>query len=256
MIGRGVAQAAVRAFDGMRSRVALREATRVGDDVRVFGWPRVANEGELVIGGGVALVSSPSPVELLVAAGGSLIIGDAALIESGVAIRARGRIRIGSGARIGAGCIVDDDGPGTNEISVADGAWIEDGVVLLAGAHVAAGSILERRVISSAPPGLLPASSRSSPPPYSGEDGAMALDVDRRMRAVLARLIIGAGNVHRNASLTELKGWDSLAALRVLVGFEKEFGVVLPHQLFGQEPTIESITPVILASITKRAEAG
>lgn len=255
MLARGFAQAAVRALDGLRSRVALREATSVGDDVRVFGWPRVANEGELVVGGGVAFVSSPSPVELLVAPGGSLVIGDGALIESGVAIRARGRIRIGSGARIGAGCIIDDDGPDMQDISVADRAWIEDGAVLLGGAQVPAGAVLERGVISSAPPRSPPPSSRRSPPPSLNGGGA-ALDVDRRLRAVLARLIAGAAAVDQSTNLTHLRGWDSLSALRVLVALEKEFEVVLPSQLFAHDASIDSIAPVISASIAKHAEAG
>ncbi|HEV3192168.1 MAG TPA: hypothetical protein VGY54_16765, partial [Polyangiaceae bacterium] len=90
MIRRTLARAAEQALDSARSRIALRDATRVGRGVRVFGWPRVANEGELTIGDRVSIVSRPSAVELLVAPGASVLIGDRALVESGAVIRARG----------------------------------------------------------------------------------------------------------------------------------------------------------------------
>jgi acyl carrier protein len=253
---RSLARAAARALDGARSGIALREATRVGSGVRVFGWPRVANEGELVVGMAVALVSSPSAVNLLVGPGGSLVIGDRALIESGAAIRARGRVRIGGAVRIGAGCIVDDEGGDDDEISIGDGAWLEDGAVLLGGAHVAAGAVVPRGVpggaANGAPPAPVPSSKESDGPTLDAD----AREVDRRIRAVLGRLIFGASNVDRSASLAGVKGWDSLAALRVLVALEKEFAVVLPSHLFAQNPSLESVTPVILATVAKRAEAG
>jgi hypothetical protein len=133
-ISRALAQSAVQALDTVRSKVALREATRVGGGVRVFGRPRVANEGELVVGERVVLVSAPSPVDLLVAPGARLVIGDRALIESGASIRARGRVHIGRGVRIGAGCILDDDGAQSSGISVGDGALKEGGALLRSGA--------------------------------------------------------------------------------------------------------------------------
>jgi acetyltransferase-like isoleucine patch superfamily enzyme/acyl carrier protein len=246
MIPRAFGRFAVGALDEVRSRVAFRSAARLGRHIRLFGWPRVANEGELVIGSGVSLVSTPSPVNLVVAPGGSLVIGDRALIESGAAIRARGRVTIGSSARVGAGCIVDDDGAEASEISIGDGAWVEEGAVLLAGTRVAPGSVFRR---GPADAGRAP---RSSDAPHSS-DGA-SHDAELRVRAVLGRLVPGASSVDRTASLSQMKGWDSLAALRTLVALEKEFAVMLPHQLFARHPTLESVMPVILASISKHAE--
>jgi acyl carrier protein len=80
----------------------------------------------------------------------------------------------------------------------------------------------------------------------------MALDVDRRIRGVLERIVRAAAEVDSASNLAQVKGWDSLAALRVLVALEREFGIVLPHHLFGLHPTIESVTPVILAGVAAR----
>jgi acyl carrier protein len=248
MLARTFAQIVVGALDEARSRVAFRSVTRLGTDTKLFGWPRVANEGALVIGSGVSLVSAPSPVNLVVAPGGSLVIGDRALIESGAAIRARGRVVIGSGARVGAGCIVDDEGTEAGEISIGDGAWLEEGAVLLAGTRVAPGTVFRRRPTDAARP------SRRSDAPHSSESASH--DAEQRVRAVLERLVAGASTVDRTASLSLMEGWDSLAALRTLVALEKEFAVMLPHQLFAKHPTLESVMPVILASISIRAEVG
>jgi acyl carrier protein/acetyltransferase-like isoleucine patch superfamily enzyme len=254
MISRTVAQGAVQALDAIRSRVALREATSVGRGVRVFGRPRVANDGELVVGDRVVLVSAPAPVDLLVAPGASLIIRDRALIESGASIRARGRVHIGRGARVGAGCILDDDGDDATGIYVGEGAWLEDGAVLLGGANVAPGSVVDRFALRAAQDHARPQGA-----PKRAANGEAELDpddVDRRVRAVLGRLIFGAADIERSANLNQVKGWDSLAALRVLVALEKEFAVVLPHQLFARHPSLEAATPVILASVARRAELG
>jgi acyl carrier protein len=232
----------MRVLDGVRARSAFRAATRVGDGVRVFGWPRVANEGELVIGRGATFVAKPAPVDILVAPGGRLVIGNGALIESGAAIRVKGRVSIGDGARVGVGCIIDDDGPSAGEIVIGDGAWVEDHAVLLQSARLSAGSFVAR----AAPPAHHGASSSPSSP----DADRLALEVDGRVRAVLARLVLGASNVDRTTDLTEVKGWDSLAALRVLVALEKEFAVVLPHQLLAKSPSLETVTPVIMARVS------
>jgi acyl carrier protein/acetyltransferase-like isoleucine patch superfamily enzyme len=248
---RGIVRTALYVVDEALGRAKLRGATSIGSGVRIFGWPRVANEGDLTVGARVTIVASPAPVEILVAPGARLVIGDGALLESGASIRVRGTVSIGSGARIGAGCIVDDDGPGARQISIGDGAWMEDQTVLLQGANLAPGSVLERA--SRSPE----ATARGASPSGRAENAAeLAVDVDRRVRAVLGRLVAGASSVEARTRLTSIKGWDSLAALRVLVALEKEFSVVLPHHLFTQDPSLETVTPVIVASVARQANPG
>jgi acyl carrier protein len=244
---RAIARVAGRAADDARSRLAFGGASRVGGGVRLFGWPRVSCEGTLVIGRDVVFVSSPAPIELLVARGATLVIGDGTLVESGATLRAGHSVVIGRRARIGAGCVVDDDGsePG---ITVADEAWIEDGAVLLAGASVARGQVVPRGAIvgdrADGASGVEVAAQAST---VDDEAARAARDrVEERVRAVMARVVPAASTAEWGADLRLSKGWDSLAALRVLVALEKEFGVSLPYDLFTQQPRLASVTPYVL----------
>jgi acyl carrier protein len=225
-------------MDSLRSRVFLAGATSVGTGVRIFGRPRVSCEGELVVGPGVVIVSSPAPVQLLVAPGARLVIGAGTVIESGATIRARRGVVIGSEARVGVGCVIDDDGPVPAEIAVHDRAWLEDGVILLAGAQIAARSIVPRGTLAGA---------------TSIQTGTVAHDdpsraIEDRIRGVIGRVVPGASQAERGVDLRLFKGWDSLAALRVLVALEKEFSVTLPYDLFTHKPRLESVTPLLLAT--------
>ena len=245
---RTLARLAGRALDRLHTHYALAGATSVGSGARVFGWPQVSCQGELVIGDGVVFVSSPAPIEIVVADGGSLVIGDGSLIESGAILRVRRRVVIGNRARIGVGCIVDDDGPVPEEISVAERAWIEDGAVLLAGAKV--------DVATTVPKGaVVGGGSVSSASARSASDDRAARAVERRLRAVIARVVPSVSLIDKGADLRFYKGWDSLAALRVLVGLEKEFAITLPSDLFSQAPRLESAIPIILAA-GPRARSG
>jgi acyl carrier protein/acetyltransferase-like isoleucine patch superfamily enzyme len=232
--------------DEAKSRIALRGATVVGTGTRVFGWPQLARQGQLAIGRRVVLVSTPAPITLLVAPGGSLVIGDGVLIESGATVRARGRVVIGHRARLGVGCILDDDGPG-QDITVNDGAWVEDGAVLLGGAVVPAHGVVkrDRSVADSAKSGDAPAE------PTAEATGI----VGRRVRTVVSRVVTAAGSVDAGTDLAHVKGWDSLAALRVLVALEKEFGISLPSDLLANHPTLQSIMPWVMSSARTEAEA-
>lgn len=232
------------AIDEAKARVAIRVATRLGPGTRVFGWPRIACDGELVVGRSVVFVSTPAPITLVVAPGASIVIGEGALIESGATVRASGRVVIGSRARIGVGCILDDEGPAGRGITVHDGAWLEDGVVLLGGAVVAAQAFVRRE-----------RSNLEAPAGTEAADAETALLVGTRVRSVVSRVVSAAGSIEASADLAHVKGWDSLAALRVLVALEKEFAVSLPSDLLANHPTLESITPWVVSRASAGAEA-
>jgi acetyltransferase-like isoleucine patch superfamily enzyme/acyl carrier protein len=225
----------------VRSRLALAGATSIGEEIRIFGWPRVACEGELLVGRGVVFVSSPAPIQLMVAHGGALTIGDGSLIESGVTLRARRRIVIGKSARLGVGCILDDDGADDGEIVVKDHAWIEDGAILLGGARVEAGVVVSRGTVVGGQGNATHDVPAGAPPePSAGV-------VEKRLREVVSRIVPSVARAAGDADLRAFRGWDSLAALRVLVALEKEFGVVLPHDLFTQRPQLASAIAAISA---------
>lgn len=242
------ARAVGRALDEVRNRFALRRATRVGDKVRVFGWPSVVCDGELAIGSGVLLVSTPAPIHLVVAAGASLVIGDGSVIESGVTVRARRRVVIGNCARLGPGCIVDDEGSDQG-ITIAGEAWIEEGAVLLGGTVVSARSHVPRGAVVAAGQ----AAEADSPRPSASDAEP---ELDERVRKTLMRVVPGARQASPDEDLSRLKGWDSLCALRAVVALEKEFGVVLQHDLLAVRPRIASLSRVIAATGSREDARG
>jgi maltose O-acetyltransferase len=229
-----------RALDAVQSRVALRAASQIGAGVRIFGWPRVANEGHLVIGAGAVLVSRPAPVQIVVDRGAAVTVGEQALVESGATLRARYRVSIGARARIGAGCVVDDEGQEATEIIVGDAAWIEDGAILLAGARVPAGARIARTVVGAGRPVTVGKPTGNGHIPDS---------LQERVRKVLGRIVPAVMRVDVHHDLNGVRGWDSLSALRALVALEKEFSVVLPQDLFASKPRIDSILQVVSRSV-------
>ena len=243
--GRLFAQVLARAFDRVRSGVALRGATHVGAQVRVYGWPRLACEGELVIGRGAVFISSPAPIELIVARGASLVFGDGVVVESGATLRAHGRIVVEKCARIGVGCVIDDDGPQAGKITIAQGSWIEDGAVVLAGTVVPAGGKVSFGNLVTTP-GRGQSFERT--PVHTHAHG---FDLENRIRQVLTRVVPGSREAHSGEDLSRIRGWDSLSALRVLVALEKEFAINLPLDLLASTPRIESVKKFIVSTATK-----
>jgi acyl carrier protein/carbonic anhydrase/acetyltransferase-like protein (isoleucine patch superfamily) len=231
----------VRAVDALRTRVALAGATRVGADVRVLGWPSIASDGELIVERGVVLVASPSPIELLVASGARLVIGEGSVLESGATLRAQRQVVVGRGVRIGAGCVIDDEGSDAGGIEIGDDAWLEDGALVLGGARVAARARMTRGAALDARRAIpidraADAADRS---PQSADDA--------HVRQIVARVLPGALGVSSDTDLRCIAGWDSLAALRVLIALEKEFRVNLPHDLFATARTLQSVVPLLAA---------
>lgn len=115
-------------------------------------------------------------------------------------------------------------------IEIGDGAVIESGaiirahdhVVIPAGAKIAAGSIIDDEVIV--------------------EDAAPATGTSiGRVREIVSSVVEAARDAGAAIDLRTLEGWDSLAALRVIVSLEKELDVVLPHDLFAEPRTLASL---------------
>ena len=123
-------------------------------------------------------------------------------------------------------------------IDIGAGAVIESGAIIRAhehvvippGAHVAAGSIIDDEV-------------------QSGGDAVTASGsaIDR-IREILASVVEAAEDANATTDVRTLEGWDSLAALRVIVSLEKELGITLPHDLFTEPRTLASLAA--LASAT------
>lgn len=123
-------------------------------------------------------------------------------------------------------------------IDIGAGAVIESGAVIRAhervvippGAHVAAGAIIDDEVTDV-----------EDMSPVSGT----ALD---RVRAIVSSVVEAAEDAGGATDVRTLEGWDSLAALRVVVALENELGITLPHDLFAEPRTLASLAA--LASST------
>jgi acyl carrier protein len=223
---RAFARIASGAMDRIRSHVVLADAASVGAGVRVFGSPRVRCDGDLVVGPGVVLVSTPAPIRIVVDPGAKLVIGAGSVIESGAVLRAHARVVIGRNVRVGAGCTIDDEGVAEG-VAVADGTWLDDAAATAAAEVVAPG---DARVDA----------------------------IEDRIRGVIGRVVPSALQAERDADLRLFKEWDSLAALRVLVALEREFSVTLPHDLLVRDPRLAGVTPHVLdkAGRTPREEGA
>jgi acyl carrier protein len=244
MAGRSVARLFGRAVDAATNRMAFGGGAQLGGAVRALGRPHVSCQGHLIIGRGAVFVSRPAPIQIVVEPGARLVVGEHVLVESGVTLRVRSEVTLGDHARIGSGCVLDDDGLPPRPIAVGDRAWIEEDVVLLSGARVPPGEVVARRTVLGATVGV-----PHRPAPVPSGDGVSQRALEDRVRGVIARIVPGAARVPVDADLRSYKGWDSLAALRVLVALEKELGLSLPHDVFAQAPRIAAV----LAHLAGRA---
>jgi acyl carrier protein len=204
----------MRFTDAAHARVALRGAVRIGSDARVIGWPSIACAGTLVVGDRVTIVSSPAAVTLVVARGASLEIGDDVVLESGATICARSSIIVGARAHVGVGAVVE---------SACDAPLRIDEDISIEAAS--------EQIIASNRNGL-------------GAPSHDKVATPERVRAVVASIIQEASTIDRDTDLRHVAGWDSLAALRVLVALENDLGVRLPQDLFASPSTLESIAEI------------
>jgi acyl carrier protein len=222
LIRRAVSRAVTKLVDGARARASFGDA-EVGPSVRILGFPSVACEGTLVVGARAVFVATPAPITIVVGKGATVEIGEGAVIESGAVLRARRRVTIGRNARVGVGCVVDDE---TSEggLRVEDGAWLADGTFVT---------------------GVTTSNEKTN-----GVNGVHHDATVDHIRGVVGSIIAEATQIDGATDLRRLRGFDSLAALRVVVALEKELGVSLPHDLFAQPRTLESIAAIAHARAT------
>lgn len=156
-----VARKVVRAS---RAQVVFRSAQRLPWTARVEGRPVVSNRGRLVIGDRVRLISTVARVEISVAPGAQLVIGERTFINYGTSISALESVRIGPCCNIGTYCqIMDNDfhrleperrleRPPSRPVELGTNVWLGARVIVLPGVTigdhsvVAAGSVVTRDV--------------------------------------------------------------------------------------------------------------
>ena len=154
------------------AQITLRSCNHVGPGARVSGHLRVENAGEIRIGSGFSAIATHLPIELLSAAGGSIVLGDDVWLNFGIVISSAKSVRIGSHVMIGQHCIISDTtfpggeprgGTEALPIEIGDDAWIAGrvtitpGVKIGAGAVITAGSVVTSDIPAKAIAGGIPA---------------------------------------------------------------------------------------------------
>jgi maltose O-acetyltransferase len=132
----------------------LRHVDEVGTRVRLRGRPIVRNNGRMVIGSRVQLVSTAATLELMTVAGGQLEIGERTLLNYGGSICAAGLVRIGPRCLIGTHAIIMDNDfhrleperrlepPRNRPVFIGENVWIGARVIVLPGTTIGDGSCI------------------------------------------------------------------------------------------------------------------
>lgn len=155
----------------LRARWLLRRAELGGPRVRVWGDARILVEGHIEVGDRVRLVGKPMPLEIFVARGARMSIGESTFINHGTSIAALERVDIGEHGTIGPHCMILDNDfhrleptrrqelPPSRPVKLGRNVWLGARVIVLPGVTigddtvVAAGSVVTRDL----PPGALAA---------------------------------------------------------------------------------------------------
>jgi maltose O-acetyltransferase len=140
----------------------LRGATRLGDRVTLRGRPSIVNQGAIVLGDRVRLVSTVATLEMVTLPGGVIEIGNNVFINYGSSIVGSKRIKIGDNCLIGAHVMmmdcdfhrIEDKSWDTSGLPIVleDRVWLGNRSIVLKGvtigedAVVAAGSVVTRDI--------------------------------------------------------------------------------------------------------------
>jgi acetyltransferase-like isoleucine patch superfamily enzyme len=123
----------------------------VGSGLEVQGPCVLLPEGRLTIGSGLTVRSrSHNRVEIAVAAGGTLRIGDGVFLNQGARISCTRDVRIGDGCLIADECVILDTdyhavgGKDTRvaPVVIGDRVWLATRVIVLRGVTIGEGSVI------------------------------------------------------------------------------------------------------------------
>jgi acetyltransferase-like isoleucine patch superfamily enzyme len=138
----------------LRARWQLRNATSVGERVRVWGRPVIRNSGSVIIGERAYLISTTIPIQLTTEYGGKLEIGARTGINYGCSILATELISIGPNCKIGMHVIMMDNDyhqidptkrgirPASRPIVLEENVWLGARVIVLSGVTIGANSVI------------------------------------------------------------------------------------------------------------------
>lgn len=242
-----------------RSRLLLRHATRVGDAPVLVGRPRLINlAGGIEIGDDFFFSARPASSHLAVSGGGRVVIGNRVSISYGAAISARLEVNIGDGVEIGPYCVImDSDYHVVGDRSAIDvplavrieaGARLGARVTVLRGSIIGSnavvldGSVVSGRVAPGAVVGGVPARAVSS-----HAEGAQEGDATDLPRLVMNVLGLSAMPTDEDGP-AQIREWDSLGALKIVLAVEEAYGVALSEQELKAIGSLAELAGVIDAA--------
>ncbi|MCB0109633.1 MAG: hypothetical protein KDE53_27110 [Caldilineaceae bacterium] len=138
----------------LRAHWYLHPATEVGSKVRVWGKPVIRNDGTLLVGERVRLVSTIATTEIAVGEGGRLEIGPGTYINYGCSIAASQYVRIGANCNLGTSVLLMDNDfhcleperrqekPPSAPIVLEENVWLGARVIVLRGVTIGTGSVV------------------------------------------------------------------------------------------------------------------
>lgn len=138
----------------LRARWHLRNATSVGERVRVWGRVIVRNSGSMIIGQRASLSSTAIPIQLSTEPNGKLEIGARTFMNYGCSISATKLISIGPDCKIGMDVLMMDNDyhqidptkrgirPASAPIILEENVWLGARVIVLSGVTIGADSVV------------------------------------------------------------------------------------------------------------------
>jgi acetyltransferase-like isoleucine patch superfamily enzyme len=146
-----VKRAASVVADTARARAYLRKA-ELGSNVRVTGRPRVRNEGRLIIGDNTHLRSITATLELYVAPGATMILGQSVHLNSGNTFAAFSRVELGDRVEVAPHVTIYDTTfhelyerhvmPEPRPVVIEDDVWLGTKCTILPGVRIGRGAVV------------------------------------------------------------------------------------------------------------------
>jgi len=245
-----------------RTRLLLRGATHVGRSPTLAGRPALMNQGTIEIGDDFFFSARPAPSHLAAAEGGRIVIGNRVRIAYGAAISARAAVLIGDDVEIGPFSVIMDsdyhvvgDRSAIDEplpVRIESGARLGARVTVLRGSVIGAGAVvLGGSVVSGK---VLPGTRVSGVPARV----VLASSADPEAEIVdLPQLVMGVLGLSSPPADTDgpaqIREWDSLGALKIVLAVEEAYGVSLTEQELKALASLAELAQVIE---TARARLG
>jgi acetyltransferase-like isoleucine patch superfamily enzyme len=253
-----------RRLADLQGTVWLRKCDHVGAGAYLVGAPHVENLGRIVIGESFRLRSVPVVSHLVTGPKGLLEIGAGVEIGHGAAIAVHAHVCIGDRVKIGPFVMIMDTdfhevgdrnaAPESRPVLIGNDVRIGSGVTILrgasigVGAEVAAGSVVAGDVPAGARVAGVPARVLG---PGESESTAPEATLPRIRQVVVNTFGLGREPADTDGP-QNVRGWDSLGTLNLLLSLEDAFGITLREQDLLDVRSVADLLGVVAAAQARR----